>query len=122
MAKKAAASTSSNASKPATGAGSAKVATTPPGSASAGTPGAAGSATIEATRAVAPSKPAKPAVQREVGLSVGAEQTNGKSNAAKPTEISHAMIAEAAYFLSQQGAQGSPDDHWRQAESQLRSR
>lgn len=48
--------------------------------------------------------------------SVGAEQA-----IAKPA-VSWQNIADRAYFLYREGAPGSQDDHWRQAEQDLRGR
>lgn len=49
---------------------------------------------------------------------IGAEKADGSAR----REISHQQIAERAYELYNSGAPGAPDDHWLQAETELRSR
>lgn len=78
-------------------------------------------------------KPSAKAVTKEAGSAVGADSAikasaakgNGKAGASAKgkaqIEVTDAMIAEAAYFLHMNGVPGTPEEHWAQAESQLRS-
>jgi hypothetical protein len=64
--------------------------------------------------------PAKPDFSRPV---VSTEIRNSpipKSAPAPKREITHQMIAEKAYEISQTGYGGSPDENWFRAERELR--
>ncbi len=68
---------------------------------------------------------AQTAVKKEVPASpaVGAEKSKStpkSSSRSTPHEVTWAAIADRAFFLYKNGSPGSAEDHWRQAEHELR--
>lgn len=64
----------------------------------------------------APGAAAVPTVE----VAIPAVPATGADAAVRSRAVTHDMIAHRAYELYQQGAPGSADDHWRQAERELR--
>lgn len=76
-------------------------------------------ATLPPSPAPAARGPVSVEIPAQPGLS--ADQAPAGASDGKPArEITHQMIAERAYELFNRGVPGSPDDHWLQAERELR--
>lgn len=82
----------------------------------------------QSAASIAPAAPRKASVAPEsaavptVEVALPAVPATGADAAAPARAVTHDMIAQRAYELYQQGAPGSPDDHWWQAERELRGR